>query len=271
MSDAALLPTSLQHHGFSIVTISDIAYIRAPLCSVPAGPFIMGSDKAHDSHSSKSERPRRTMTLDEEYWIGRFPVTVAEYSYAVRNEIVPIPPTYEGVRWSDQLLRADHPVVNISWYDAIAYAEWLCHVTGEQWGLPTEEEWEKAARGTDGRIYPWGDDWQRRAANIYHQKELTTSPVGAYPQDVSPYGVYDMAGNVTEWTSTSHSYDYHDTYNGIHVEKIRYGLKGGSWFLTPRRARSADRSVDAAESYCSMVGMRLAMYRNAGYSSGVGS
>ncbi len=118
---------------------------------------------------------------------------------------------------------------------------------------------EKAARGTDGRIYPWGDAWEAHGANIAERRERQTSPVGAYPRDVSPYGVYDLAGNVSEWTRTSYTLEWDDSYTGGHHTKERYALKGGSWFQTPRRARAADHSVDAADSYAAMSGLRLVL------------
>jgi formylglycine-generating enzyme required for sulfatase activity len=100
---------------------------------------------------------------------------------------------------------------------------------------------------------------QARTANIDAREPQTTSPVGAYLGDLSPYGVYDLAGNVSEWTRTSYTLEWDDPYRGGHVTKIRYGLKGGSWFLTPRRSRAADHSVDAADSHSSMAGMRLVL------------
>src|SRR5262249_37019470 len=103
------------------------------------------------------------------YQIARFPVTVAEYACAIRAKAVREPPKRSShtIEWRTQLQRLDHPVVNVSWHNAIAYAAWLAKVTGQPWRLPTEAEWEKAARGTDGRIYPWGDLWDQTRANTY--------------------------------------------------------------------------------------------------------
>jgi formylglycine-generating enzyme required for sulfatase activity len=234
-------------------------YIAPPLCAIPRGPCILGSDRTHDPQSTKEERPRRTVQLDERFRIGRFPVTVAEYWCAVQVGAVPTPPTDEGLSWDAQQAQPEHPVVNITWYAARAYADWLSSVTAVPWDLPTEVEWEKAARSTDGRIYPWGDAWEAHAANVAARQGQQTSPVGAYPRDVSPYGVYDLAGNVTEWTGTNYTYDWNDPYTGSHITRVRYGLKGGSWFLTPRRSRAADHSVDAADTNSAMVGMRLVL------------
>lgn len=250
----------LRERGFRRrVASGNACYIRPPLCTIPAGHFIIGSDKAHDPHFSKYERPRRTVYLDSRFRLGQFPVTVAEYECAVNNGAVPVPPTYEGITWDKQQEQVEHPIVNVSWHAAKAYADWLATMTGEPWRLPTEEEWEKAARGTDGRIYPWGDEWEEESANIHVRPSRQTSPIGAYPSDVSPYGVYDMAGNVSEWTGTMHCLEWDDPYTGEHITRVRYALKGGSWLLTPRRSRAADYSVDHADSIGSSSGMRLAL------------
>ena len=253
----------LEKHGFIRRVASGTTYIWPPLCTIPPGPFIVGSDRSHDPQSSREERPRRSVQLAYSFQIASFPVTVAEYECAVNVDSVPVPPTYEGISWNEQREHAEHPVVNISWYAASAYADWLATVTGELWRLPTEAEWEKAARGTDGRIYPWGDEWEEHAANVHTRPAQHTSPVGAYPMDVSPYGATDMAGNVSEWTGTNYTLEWDDPYTGEHITRVRYALKGGSWFLTPRRSRAADRSVSAADSFGSMFGMRLALCGNA--------
>jgi formylglycine-generating enzyme required for sulfatase activity len=263
----------MRERGFIRRIVSgNTCYIRPPLRTIPAGPFIMGSDRAHDPYSSKYERPRRTVHIGHRVRLGRFPVTVAEYGRAVDIGAVPVPPTYEGKSWDTQREQVEHPVVNVSWYAAKAYAEWLATMTGEPWRLPTEEEWEKAARGKDGRIYPWGDEWEENAANVRARPPRQTSPIGAYPGDVSPYGIYDMAGNVSEWTGTMYPLEWDDSYTGEHIKRVRYALKGGSWLLTPRRARAADHSVDHADSVGSSSGMRLALgLTAAGQGSPIGS
>jgi formylglycine-generating enzyme required for sulfatase activity len=92
-------------------------------------------------------------------------------------------------------------VFNATWYDARAYCQWLSEVTGKSYGLPSETEWEKGARGTDGRSYPWANEWDATRCNSYSEGgKLGTIPVGTYPRGASPYGLLDMAGNVWEWT-----------------------------------------------------------------------
>ncbi len=112
--------------------------------------------------------------------------------------------------------RRDHPVVMVSWDDARAYGLWLSKRTGKTWRLPTEAEWEKAARGTDGRRFPWGDSYEPERLNSHDLGPFDTMPVGRFPSGQSPFGLLDPAGQVFEWTSTK-------------AGKGRYFVKGGSW------------------------------------------
>ncbi len=148
-----------------------------------------------------------------EYWIDKTPVTNAEYARFVAITDREPPKHWEGKEPSEKI--ADHPVVNVTWYDAVAYAEWA----GKR--LPTEEEWEKAAQGTDGRPYPWGDEEPTPELCNFGRNEGGTTPVGEYsPQGDSPYGCVDMVGNVWEWTAS----DYDEEH------KV---LRGGSWHSDP--------------------------------------
>ena len=156
---------------------------------IPAGVFTMGSDKYVD------EKPIHDVYLDA-YYISEFPVTVAQYRlFCVASQRnMPDAPSWG---WIDE-----HPMVSVTWDDATAFCEWA----GVR--LPTEAEWEKAARGTDGRAYPWGNDWDKsKCSNFTNSK--STQPVGSYPDGASPYGVLDMAGNVWEWCSDWYSADYY--------------------------------------------------------------
>lgn len=196
-------PPRLASLGFNPRKLNGVEVITPPLCAIPAGPFLMGSDKRRDSQADSDEQPQHTVTLAA-YKIARYPVTVAEYDCAVRAGAVREPPKgqYTLLTWQDQLKRLDHPAVGVSWNDAIAYVGWLAQTTGQPWRLPTEAEWEKAARGTDGRIYPWGDAWDKARANTREGGPGQTTPVGTYPGGASPYDAQDMAGNVWEWTNT---------------------------------------------------------------------
>ncbi len=122
--------------------------------------------------------------------------------------------------------KSDHPVTQVSWDDAVAYCEWLSRTTGRSYRLPTRAEWEKAARGSDGRSYPWGN-WppNNQLCNFDHNVDDTT-PVGRYPNGVSPYGCWDMAGNVWEWTGDKDSDGW-------------YWVKGGSWYSDARDVKAS--------------------------------
>ena len=219
--------------------------------TVPAGVFIMGSDpqererayvldEAAYGHSVTwrqgwyEREPRRTLDLAA-FAILKTPVTNGQFAVFVAATGHPVPSVGQGVwksyglvhpyartlrhQWQSGLPpsgREDHPVVLVSKPDAEAYAVWLSKVTGKKWRLPTEAEWEKAARGTDGRVFPWGDEWDAGRLNSHDQGPFDTLPVGAFPQGASPFGALDMAGQVFEWTSSPGN-------------PGRFIVKGGSW------------------------------------------
>jgi formylglycine-generating enzyme required for sulfatase activity len=160
-------------------------------------------------------------------------------------------------------------VVNVSWYDARDYCQWLSEVTGRGYGLPSEAEWEKGARGTDGRIYPWGNQWDATRCNSFESRLGKTTSVHAYPQGASPYGILDMAGNEWEWTRSlwgrsverpDHRYPYRATDGRENVaagqEELRV-LRGGAFDGSPRRARCASRYGDAPNYRYWSVGFRV--------------
>jgi formylglycine-generating enzyme required for sulfatase activity len=200
---------------------------------VPAGEFIMGSDQGDDD-----EKPARKVWVDA-FFIDKYEVTNREY-----EKFVKATGHYPPTTWKDGKVppgMEDHPVANVSLEDALAYAEWA----GKR--LPTEEEWEKAARGVDGRVYPWGDEWREGAANIY---SASTSPVGSFQEDKSPYGCYDMAGNLSEWTSSR--------WTPTDENRV---LKGGNWYdnCIPYYARPSYRFYDYHPGYISIgIGFRCA-------------
>ena len=142
---------------------------------------------------------------------------------------------------------AAHPVVLVSYEDAVAYAQWWGDRDGARYRLPTETEWEKAARGEDGRYFPWGNEWERGATNVAQVGLLHTSPVGDFPLSRSVYGVEDMAGNVFEYTSTLLQ------RNGRTVSV----MKGCSWDDLPGFCRTAYRHTRPIESRHILFGFRL--------------
>jgi formylglycine-generating enzyme required for sulfatase activity len=178
---------------------------------IPAGPFRMGSDPEQDPNALDYELPQHSVDLPT-YHIARLPLTVAQFRAFVRES------GYETQeQWEVYNSLDNHPVVRVTWRDAQAYCIWLTEqlrawegmpeslarlLREEEWRvrLPTEAEWEKAARGVDGRIFPWGNELDLTRANYAGTDLGTTSPVGCFPGGSSPYGCLDMAGNVREWT-----------------------------------------------------------------------
>src|SRR5579875_749568 len=246
-------PKRLADLGFAGQVINGMEVITPPLCNVPAGPFLMGSDKRHDKDARDDEQPQHTVTLAA-YQIARYPVTVAEYACYVRAT------GQQPNGWQSQVKELDHPVINVSWNDAQTYVRWLAQVTGQAWLLPTEAEWEKAARGTDGRIYPWGDIWET-LANTWDSGPHRTTPVGAYPGGASPYGAKDMAGAVWEWCSSLYqSYPHLGNEGRENLNPIGSRcLRGGSWRYAPQLARTACRGSDIPDSFGDDFGFRVVL------------
>ncbi len=163
---------------------------------IPAGPFLMGSLEGEDV--PEVEKPQHEVDVPT-YRIGKYPVTNEQYAEFVKQTKHPAPQKAGWFGKNPPKGKLDHPVVGVSWYDARTYCQWLSEKTGRTYRLPSEAEWEKAARGTDGRIYPWGDAWDAGRCNCSSGQ---TTPVTAYPAGQSPFGCCDMLGNVWEWTST---------------------------------------------------------------------
>jgi sulfatase modifying factor 1 len=189
----------------------------AEMVWVPAGEFVMGSD---DSNWN-DERPRRTVYLDG-YWIYKYPVTWEQYGAYCRESGLSLPPKPD---WG---WRHDHPVVNVSWNDANSYAAWAGVL------LPTEAQWEKAARGTDGREYPWEGPWDAsKCANLVGPRRNSTAPVTEHPGGVSPFGAMDMAGNAWEWCEDWYAEDYYKAAPSRNPTGPADGtdrvLRGGGW------------------------------------------
>jgi formylglycine-generating enzyme required for sulfatase activity len=210
-----VIPPRLANLGYRVAVQGGAEVILPPLCAVPAGRFLMGTDPNKDKAALKEEHPQHWVTLGA-FEIGKYPVTVAEYACFVRASGTAAPTGDDSkwwqVSWQTQLReRLEHPIVMVSWHDATAYAQWLAEHTGQPWRLPSEEEWEKAARWDaatgSARIYPWGDNFDTARCNTYEAGKGTTTPIGSHPSGASPYGVLDMAGNVYEWTSSEYK-DY---------------------------------------------------------------
>jgi sulfatase modifying factor 1 len=214
----------------------------AELCWVPAGAFLMGSTA---TEGSADERPQRKVTLDG-YWMYRYPVTLAQYqAYAkAANREMPALAWGQGMHLDATTDDGRFPFLS-NWYDAEAYARWAGGA------LPTEAQWEKAARGTDGRRYPWGHAWDpTRAVALEQSSDRCLSgsmPVGSTPAGASPYGVEDMAGNVFEWVNDWYQYDAYTKAPAVNPRGPATGthkvLRGGDSMWDERFARTACRMI----------------------------
>ena len=194
----------------------DIPTNTGSMVLIPGGEFIMGSNERWDD-----EAPEYIESV-EKFYIDAYEVTNAEYekfTYDTKHEV--------PYHWSNGKVpknKKNHPVIYVNWYDAEGYCKW------EGKRLPTEQEWEKAARGESGNIYPWGNTWAIDKSNHPYKGSTGTEPVGSYPNGTSPYGLYDMSGNVWEWVDS-----FYLPHPGNNINRGEYGtdkrvLKGGSWF-----------------------------------------
>ncbi|MEQ1911506.1 MAG: SUMF1/EgtB/PvdO family nonheme iron enzyme [Vicinamibacterales bacterium] len=233
------------------------------LLRIPAGPFLMGSDKNKDTKALDDELwpggAQGTINLPE-FYIGKYPVTVAQFNACVAARgITPSHPQTLGPR-------ADHPVVYVSWNEALQYCQWLdhellddgCHVS-----LPSEAEWEKAARGTDGRTYPWGEGIDPQRANYSASKLGTTSAVGSFSRWASPYGAQDMSGNVWEWTRSlvkPYPYDPSDGREDLKADGLRV-VRGGSFRYDETYLRAASRNYYDPGIQSNYLGFRVVISR----------
>ncbi len=186
---------------------------------IPAGEFIFGDDNPDLSTIppqlqkvkkwGEDQKPQQKISL-KAFYIDKYEVTNEQFQKFKKS-------------YQFDVGKNDHPVSNINWFDAKAYCEWA------KKRLPTEEEWEKAARGPDGNLYPWGNKFDKKKANTGFSKLSSTTPVGTFPGDKSFYNVYDMAGNVSEWTSNSYLPYKGSSYKSPSFEKKYKVSRGGSF------------------------------------------
>jgi formylglycine-generating enzyme required for sulfatase activity len=232
---------------------------------VPEGEFMMGDD-------DNSYNPLHKVYLDH-YYIGKYTVTNQEY-----GEYIKVMGCEKPKFWDDPSFNGPRqPVVGVSWNDAVAYCEWLSKMTGKNFRLPTEAEWEKAARGTDGRKYPWGDEEPDRTMANYGPDEpdirtpnpnriiMHTINVGDYPRNKSPYGAMDMAGNIWEMCSDWHDDEYCVKSPNRNPRGPESGesivIRGGCCFDYPHHMRASDRFYTGTPPYGrgKSLGFRCAM------------
>ena len=227
---------------------------------VPAGSFLMGSDPQKDRAAGPQELPQHQVYLDA-FKIDRFEVSNIEYLRFVLGTGADWPKFWRENPFPEKA--SLHPVINVSWYEADAFCRWA----GKR--LPTEAEWEKAARGVDGRIFPWGNEpagWIK--SNIAHPgskrgfKYPPLANINRYDKGASPYGVYQMAGNVSEWVSDwfdpeSYRHSHEMNPQGPMTGELKV-FRGGSWNEDPEVARSAGRNAGPPDRTSYLTGFRCA-------------
>ncbi|MEK6532653.1 MAG: SUMF1/EgtB/PvdO family nonheme iron enzyme, partial [Nitrospirota bacterium] len=251
---------------------------------IPTGEYRMGTAEGRDGLAD--EHPERLVFLHA-FFLDRFEVTNQNYAAFVQStghrppaNNNPASTIWDGATYPHAI--AKHPVVNVSWEDAVAYCRW----SGKR--LPTEAEWEKAARGTDGRRYPWGNDWSWKKANsasywagqtiefqsgadweafwvkgdgarLVKEKgikgEVLTLPVGSFPDGASPYGIHDLAGNAAEWVQDWYDPNY---YRSAPLSDPAGPERGGSWLKPAISLRTSDRDWGIMDSRPSGTGFRCA-------------
>jgi formylglycine-generating enzyme required for sulfatase activity len=217
------------------------------LVFIPGGSFTMGSDEG-----PAASGPAHEVYLDP-FWIEQTEVTMSDFSrYVEASGNVPD-------AWADARFRLgpNYPATGILWREAMSYCDW------RGMRLPTEAEWEKAARGVDGRGFPWGRRWARDRANTSEIGVGGPMPVGSFPLGASPYGILDMSGNVQEWVSDRFGPDYYSISPVSNptgpTEILDPGLRGGSWFTDQTHATTYFRNSSHSVRPNSRVGFRCAL------------
>jgi len=252
--------------GLACPPLQHVGVLGPEMIHIPAGEFFMGSDPSVDKCAEDNEQPQHTVYLPN-YYLAQTPVTNAQYAAFVQATGHRLPSHWQGGRLP--IGKDDHPVVHISWRDALAYCRWLTEATGKPYRLPSEAEWEKGARGIDGRIYPWGNEWDAKRLNSFEGGRGDTSPVGVYVEGASPYGLLDMAGNVWEWTRSKwgrvfedldYRYPYDPTDGRDELDGLdRRVLRGGAWYYKCEYQRCACRSRSNPDFRPDRYGFRVAL------------
>ena len=244
---------------------------------IAGGPFLMGWNQG-----APEERPAHVAHV-ETFCLGRTPVTNQDFlaflaADGYRQEDFWLSDGWQWIQqkqirapafWGHpQFGRPEQPVVGVTWYEALAFATWLAAETGQPWRLPTEAEWEKAARGADERLWPWGHHFDVTRANVADSGLGATTAVTTFPQGATPDGLLDMAGNVWEWTASRwgrawQNLEYHYPYastDGREDPQGRFArvMRGGSWFDRWQESRATKRGRYLPGSRASNIGFRLA-------------
>jgi len=242
-------PTSTPSSTPPTPSSTPVSTLSIEMVDIPAGDFTMGSLDT-DTDALSSEKPQHTVTLSA-YSISKYEITQAQYKQFM-DATNHSAPTGD---W-DPVAKANYPVIYVDWNDAKAFCEW----SGGR--LPTEAEWEKAARGTDGRKYPWGNDSPTCSLLNYDYTCVGhTTSVGSYPSGASPYGLYDMAGNVWEWCSDWYDGNYYSSSPNSNPQGPNGGSgrvdRGGSWVNNAAYVRCSYRYLNDPSNRYGDLGFRL--------------
>ncbi|BFU94544.1 MAG: conserved exported protein of unknown function [Nitrospira sp.] len=237
---------------------------------IPAGPFLMGSDKKIDKNAYAAEYPQRKVHVDA-YDIDKYEVTTVQFlKFVLAKDLPPlIDWQYDGGNFQETM--SNHPVMHVSWYDGDAYCKWA----GKR--LPTSAEWEKAARGEDGRIYPWGNQPAGLSRANFGRTGLSGPvrdrperlllyppivSVDKYENAVSPYGAFQMSGNVAEWTADWYDANYYkhapDRNPKGPAQGTQKAFRGGGWIDSTPSVRPAQRNGADANTKMNWLGFRCA-------------
>jgi formylglycine-generating enzyme required for sulfatase activity len=254
-------------------SLPDLLQITTPiqmeLIRVPAGEFLMGSDPAKDQYAQEKEQPQHPLRVAE-FYIGKYLVTNVQYLGFVNAKGLEVPENWEygNIPKGKEI----HPVVHVTWYDALAFCEWLSSETSHKFNLPSEVEWEYAARGgplSKGYLYSGSDD-PHEVAWFKENSGGDTHPVGK--KQSNEMGVYDMSGNVWEWTRSlwgkflkspdfNYPYDSRDGREDLHASRnTRRVLRGGAFIGSPRVVRCAGRFRSLPDLWNLNVGFRVVVF-----------
>jgi formylglycine-generating enzyme required for sulfatase activity len=260
--------------AINVDSLLEIELVPHPvsLISVSGGEFLMGTN---DTRFNTAERPQHVLNL-QSFQISRTLITVGQFAEYIRATGAAIPRNWESVDWV--VSHIDHPVTSVTWHEAYFFCAWLQEKlraydlirSDDYVRLPTEAEWEKAARGTDGRLYPWGEDFDYRKCNTKTAGLRSTTPVGLFsPQGDSPYGCADMVGNAREWTcslwgtagnipSFRYPYTIADGRDLISApDSVRRVIRGGGYYYDDDCANCVVRNRAFAHNRHAAGGFRI--------------
>lgn len=237
--------------------IEIVRELEESLVEIPAGEFVMGTDRGE-----RNERPAHKVYLDV-YSISRYEISRRQYRAFLESSTHPKPFFWKDWRWGGD----NYPVIGISWKDATAFCQWLSKINGWTWRLPTEAEWEKAASWVEKDklklMYPWGDKFDRSRVNILGDEDLyeRAAPVDSFKEGISPYGIYHLADNVSEWCLDWFENDYYTQSPSKNPQGPAKGIlksvRGGEWKSTKLQVHNTYRKGDWPDSQYNYNGFRV--------------